>query len=228
MAEVRLYNYITFMKKLTIIAGLVTICGFAQATTINAPSTLVGANVLQGQDAYAWGISPVVPTGQQVTSATLTFSSVTLTASGNSAGNGYLYTDLLNLSTTGVATYVDNDAPGDYFAGLSQFTGANSSKLSSLGSAFFTSVGTTLNLTYTLTSAQLISLNAYLAAGGLSIGIDPDCHYSVGGLSFTYTTGTGGIPHTPVPDMATTAYLLGASLLGLEVLRRKFAPAVKA
>jgi hypothetical protein len=158
----------------------------------------------------------------------LTFSSVTLTHSGNSAGNGYLYTDLLNLSTTGVSTSVDNDAAGDYFAGLSQFSGVNSSKLSSLGTAFFASVGTTLNLTYSLSAAQLISLNAYLAAGGLSIGIDPDCTYTVGGLSFTYTTGSGGIPHTPVPDLATTAYLLGASLLGLEVLRRKFALAIKA
>ena len=219
------------MKKLTIIAGLITVCGLAQATTINAPSTLVGTSVLLGGSAYAWGISPVVPTGQQVTSATLTFTSVTLTH-GNSTGSCYLYTDLLNLSSSGVTTYSDplsnNGLGSDYFASLAQFSGANSSKLSSLGSQFFASVGTTLTWSYVLTSAQLISLNAYLANGGLSIGIDPDCSYNVGGISFSYTTGSGGIPHTPVPDMATTAYLLGASLLGLQVLRRKFAPAVKA
>lgn len=216
------------MKKLSVIVGLVSVCVLAQATTINAPSSLVGANILLGQDAYAWGISPVVPTGQQVTSATLTFTGVTLTHSGNSAGNGYLYTDLLNLNTSGVATYTDNDAPGDYFAGLASFSGSNSSKLSSLGTAFFASVGTSLNLTYILTSAQLLSLNAYLTAGGLSIGIDPDCTYTVGSLCFTYTTGTGPGPKGSVPDTATTAFLLGAGLLGLEVFRRKFAPAVKA
>jgi len=216
------------MKKLSIIASIISICGLAQATTITAPSTLVGANVLEGNDAYAWGISPVVPVGQIVTSATVTFSGVTLTASGNSAGTGYLYTDLLNLSTTGVKTYTDNDAAGDYFTGLSQFSGANSSKLSNLGSAFFAAVNDTLNLTYVLSSAQLVSLNAYLAAGGLSIGIDPDCHYTVGNLTFSYTTGTGPGPKGSVPDTATTAFLLGAGLLGLDVFRRKFAPAVKA
>lgn len=216
------------MKKLTLIAGLVAIFGLAQATTINVPSALVTSG-LDGNSAYSWGITPVVPTGQQVDSATLTFSNIKLTASGNSAGTGYLYTDLLSLNSSGVTTYTDSDASGDYFAGLSAFKGANASKLTALGAQFFASVGTTIStLSYVLSSAQLVTLNAYIAAGGFSIGIDPDCHYTFSSLSFSYTTATSPGPKGGVPDAATTVYLLGASLLGLEVLRRKFAPAVKA
>jgi hypothetical protein len=216
------------MKKLTLIAGLITICGFAQATTINVPSTLVTSG-LDGNSAYAWGITTTVPAGQQVDSATLTFNNIKLTASGNSAGTGYLYTDLLNLNSSGLVTYTDNDAPGDYFAGLSQFTGVNSSKLTALGTQFFASVGTTFaTLSYILSSAQLVTLNAYIAAGGFSIGIDPDCHYTFSSLSFTYTTATTPVPHGNVPDAATTAFLMVISLAGLEVFRRKLSPAIAA
>jgi hypothetical protein len=209
-----------FMKKHYIIAALalVGICGPVQATIINAPGSLVGANVLDGQNAYSWGIAVTVPTGQQIDSATLTFSNVKLTAA-NSSGTGYLYTDLLNLNKSGVTTYTDNDAAGDYFSG--KYSSLN------LGTKFFASVGTTLSWTYVFTSSQLVALNAYLTAGGFSIGIDPDCHYDVGGLSFTYTTSTIPTSHNNVPDAATTASLLVVSLLGLEVLRRKFMPVVQ-
>jgi hypothetical protein len=200
------------MKKILLIATLVGICGFVRATTINAPSTLVGSSVLNGNNAYSWGISIAVPTGQTVTSAQINFTGITLTAA-NSSGTGYLYTDLLNSHTTGVTTKTDGDVAGDYWA--TQFSGAN---ITSLGTAFFASVGTTLTWSYVLTAPELVALNSYLAAGTFNIGIDPDCHYTVGGLSFTYTLGS--LPPN-VPDDALTAFLVVISLAGLEIFRRQ-------
>jgi len=78
----------------------------------------------------------------------------------------------------------------------------------------------TYNITGTLTGTALADLNYDLAHnGGFNIGFDPNCTYysNVTTMSFTYTKS--------VPDTAVTVLLLGASLLGLEIFRRKFAPA---
>lgn len=204
------------MKKILLIATLVGICGLVRATTITAPSSLVGTSILNGSYAYSWGISIPVPTGQVVTSAQIDFTGIKLTVA-NSSGTGYLYTDLLNSQTTGVTTRTDNDAAGDYWA--TQFSGAN---ITALGSKFFAAVGTTLTWSYLLGASELAALNSYLAAGAFNIGIDPDCKYTVGGLSFTYTLGS-----TPknVPDEALTAFLVVISLASLEFFRRQFVPA---
>jgi hypothetical protein len=87
-----------------------------------------------------------------------------------------------------------------------------------LGSKYFASVGTTLSWSYVLDASQLSSLNSYLTAGTFNIGIDPDCHYTVGGLSFTYTLSPGG---NTVPDAAATAGLLALGLGALELFRRR-------
>jgi hypothetical protein len=209
------------MKKLLLLSTVVIgATGLLQATTIEAPSSLIGVNTLQGVDAYSWGINIAVPTGQEVTSAQINFTSIDLTASGNSQGTGTIYTDLLNsksMGTGGLTTAYDGDAPGDYWA--TQFSGAN---ITALGSKFFTSVGTTLTWSYILTSAQLAALNSYLTAnnGVFNIGIDPDCHYTVGNITFTYNE--GNIPNTHVPDVAMTAFLLVLGLAGLELFRRQF------
>jgi hypothetical protein len=200
------------MKKICVVGLLAGICGLANATQINAPSSLVGANVLDGNNAYEWGIN--LGSGAQVATAQIDFTGITLNVSGNSQGTGILYYDLLKSSHTGVATATDGDAPGDYWATV--FSGAN---ITSLGSQFFTKVGTTLTWSVILNASIL---NSYLTAnnGVFNIGIDPDCHFTVGGLDFQYTTTT---KHNSTPDVAMTAFLLGASLLGLEVFRRKHA-----
>ena len=204
------------MKKLLLLTTLVGTTSLLQATTITAPSALIGTGALEGDDAYSWGISIAVPTGQEVTSAEIDFSGVELTASGNSQGTGIIYTDLLNSKTTGLTTVSDNDAPGDYWA--SKFSGAN---ISSVGSEFFKSVKTTLSWSDVLTTSELASLNSYLAddSGIFNIGIDPDCHFNVGDITFTYTLGS--VPHNTVPDTAATAFLLVLGLAGLEVFRRQ-------
>jgi hypothetical protein len=200
------------MKKILSLIAVVGISGVVHATTINAPSALVGTGALNGNNAYSWGISIAVPTGQVVTSAQIDFTSVTLTAA-NGSGTGYLYTDLLNSQTTGVTMPTDNDAAGDYW--LTKYSGAN---LAQIGTQFFKSVGTTLTWSYVLNASQLVALNSYLASGTFNIGLDPDCHYNVGGISFTYTTGKSNLQ---VPDMAETALLLIAGLAALEVFRRQ-------
>jgi hypothetical protein len=203
------------MKKLLLIGTLAAISGLVHATTINAPSTLIGSDALSGENAYSWGISIPLASGQTITSAEVDFTSVTLSAA-NGSGTGYLYTDLLKSTATGVTTKTDNDAPGDYWA-------TSGLTYTSLGSQFFKSVGTTLSFSYVFTTSQLAALNSYLSAGTFNIGIDPDCHYTVGGLCFTYTTST---PHNNnVPDATATACLLMLGLGGLEIFRRQLVAA---
>jgi hypothetical protein len=202
------------MKKLCVLAVLAATCGLASAVTITSP--IQGTGALDGNSAYAWGLSISLAPGQSITTASLSFTDIKLTAA-NSTGKGILYSDLLNSTLTGVHTYTDNDAVGDYFAG--HYTSAN---LASLGSRVFGSVGTMLSWTVNFDSTQLAALNNFLADGKFDIGFDPDCHYNVGCIAFTYTT-------TPVstPDAATTVYVLGLVLLGLEVTRRQVAMAKK-
>jgi hypothetical protein len=205
------------MKKILLIATLVGACGFVRATTINAPSTLI-SNGLNGNDAYSWGISIAVPNGQVITSAQIDFTSIDLTSSGNPANTGVLYTDLLNSKATGLTTAVDNDAAGDYWT--TQYSGAN---ITTIGTKAFAALGTTLTWSYVLTAGELTALNSYLAAGTFNIGIDPDCHFSVGGLDFSYTLGT---PKTnSVPDDYSTAFLMIFGLAALAIVRRQLMPA---
>jgi hypothetical protein len=180
------------------------------STTIDLFTSLGGT--WEGANAYAQNIDPNLSAGQYISSATISYNNVDLVEAG-STGHGYLYTDLLNTQLPGVTTRTDNDAPGDYWA--TQFSGNN---ITSLGDEYFSKTGTTLSWNIVLTGSELTALNSYLAAGSFNIGIDPDCHFTAGTETFTYTVAT-----TSVPDTATTLFLLGSALLGLEVIRRKFA-----
>jgi len=201
------------------IAASVGISAVVHATTINAPSQLVGVNALDGNNAYSWGISIPLANGQVVTSAEIDFTGVTLTASGNSANTGELFTDLINSPNPGYQYYVDGDKPGDFFKTI-----IASKDLTSIGDQVFAKVGTTFaTLSYLLTGNELAALNSYLTANGaFNIGIDPDCHFTVGGLSFSYTLSPS--PKTSVPDDAVTALLVVIGLAGLEVFRRQLVP----
>jgi hypothetical protein len=204
------------MKKFLLVSLICSALSVVHATTLPAPSSLIGFESLDGQDAYEWGVSGInLAAGQQITSASITFTGVTLNIA-NSSGTGYLYTDLLNLNNTGVKTLSDNDASGDYFK--SSASGIAASKVVSLNTEFFSKVGKTITWTITFSASALAALNADVADGIFDIGIDPDCHYTVNGLSFTYqTTQT----HVNVPDAATTAILLGISFAGLLIAGRK-------
>jgi hypothetical protein len=199
------------MKKLIALAVLSSLCTLAQAGTINLSTTL--GSTLSGDDAYAVNVKPTLTAGEYISAATISYNNVDLTVAG-STGHGYLYTDLLNIQNHGLTTRNDGDAPGDYWA--TQYSG--SSRITALGDEYFPRVGTTLSWNIVLTTSELTELNSYLSLGSFNIGIDPDCHFTTGNVTFTYTVATAS-----VPDTATTLFLLGSALLGLEVVRRKFA-----
>jgi len=205
------------MKKIWITGVALSLCGLTHATTVNVLSSAT----LVGTYAYTEGVPISLAANQQIASAQIDWSNVTLTHSGNSQGTGMLYTDLINSSKTGLKSYTDNDSAGDYLA--TKFSG----NITSLGSKLFASVGTSLSWSYVLNGAQLAALNSYLSNnnGVFNIGFDPDCYYTVGGLKFTYTATTVQ-PHNVVPDGATTALLLIAGLAGVEMFRRKLAVAL--
>jgi hypothetical protein len=211
------------MKKIFLLGLLAGVCGVAQAITVTAPSNLVGSNVLNGTYAYEWGIGISLAPGQTITSAAIDFTSVMLTASGNSKGTGVLYTDLLNSKNTGVTTFTDNDAPGDYFKTV--FSGVN---ITSLTTQNFGKVGDSATWSDQITGNALSALNSYLVLnnGIFDFGLDPDCHFSVGNITFTYTL--SNVPRNKTPEATTTALLLVFSLMGLELFRRQLGRLQKA
>lgn len=215
------------MRKFYIAGVLFAVLNFAQATSIdvNAPSGLIGKNALNANYAYLW-TAPVA--AQDFTSATITFTGVVRTGSGK--GND-ISVDIGNFlgmpvgqssvpTSGGLGSIKDKDAMGDAF-------NANvvANDAIHLGTQLFTSKKTPQSWSYTFTGAQLEALNNYIAAGNWGFEIDADGKFSVGGISFSYTTEITdtkpvGVVAT-VPDSMTTFGLLGASLLVLIVGRRK-------
>lgn len=209
------------MKKLFLAGVILSALNFAQAIDISAPSGMVGTGALVGTYAYLWS----VPLSSDVSSASITFSSVTETLRGN--GNdisvdvgGFLGMSVGQSSapTSGnYSTIYDGDALGDAFS--ANTTGIKATAFN-LGTQLFPSLGVAESWTYTFTAAQLVVLNSYIGAGNWGFEIDPDCHFTVGGITFTYTAGVTN--KVSVPDNSTTAALLGLSVLGLLAVRRKF------
>jgi len=77
--------------------------------------------------------------------------------------------------------------------------------------------------TCTLDSTGLNYLNNCLASGTCDFGIGCLGNWNIGNCSVDYTC-TPGTKVPSAPDLATTALLLGMSLTGLELVRRKLAP----
>lgn len=194
------------MKKLVVFSVTLAVACLAEATTINvnAPSTL------NGMDAYTMGVQMNVPTGQQLSSMTISFDNVQLT----SAPKGYLYVDLLNLNSAGLTTYRDRDQPGDAFASL-----VNNGQGLSLAVKEFNYWYQTSSFSISLTADQLAALSSYAQDGIFDISLDPDCWYRFSG-SCNVTYDCQRIPQS-VPDNGLTAAMLGLPLIGFTFLRRK-------
>ena len=64
------------------------------------------------------------------------------------------------------------------------------------------------------------ALTAYISNNVLTLGFDPDCHYSASSISLILTTSDtpGGASHAPEPE---TMVLFGLGLLGFSALGRK-------
>ncbi len=205
------------MKKTCIIGLLAAICGITHATTITPTSI----PVMTYDKGYEWGIN--LGSGVQLASAW-----ITLDATVANTTDGYLFISLLDTApVSGITSTTGNTETGTDFWS-SKVTGNNSAgkpKYVSLASLKYgTSWGSSDNdgktVTIPISGAALADLNSYLSTTpeGFNIGFDPDCQYTFTSLCFNYTT-------VSVPDTAMTVLLLGASLVGLEMFRRKFVPA---
>ena len=207
------------MKKTCIIGLLAGICGIAQANTITASSI----PVMTYDKGYEWGIN--LGSGVQLASA-----SITLKATVANTTKGYLFVSLLDTApVSGITSTTGNtehNPATDFWA--SKITGNNSAGKPKYVSVATLDYGTGWNslnqdgklVTINIIGDALKDLNSYLSTTpeGFNIGFDPDCQYTFTKLCFNYTT-------VSVPDTAMTLLLLGASLVGLEMFRRKFVPA---
>jgi hypothetical protein len=235
------------------LANVANATTIATPITINAPlndlpnETLGGVKntpYMEYNNAYEWGIS--LGSGVQLASATITVNATLYNES-----SGTLFVSLLDSTPVSGISWVSGNtlSSSDYWgtpatgsAANQYFTYHNGTKHTagywsvnnnSLGKPEYVSLGGLsyptddgISETIPLTTAELADLNSYLAStspntgGGFNIGFDPNCTYALTGLSFSYTT----VP-VSVPDTAMTVLLLGASLVGLEMFRRKFVPA---
>jgi hypothetical protein len=213
------------MRKFFFVSALFSILNFAQATTIDAPSGLIGKNALNANYAYLW-TAPVA--AQDITSATITFTGVVRTGSGKGNDISVDIGSFLSMSvgqssvptSGGLGSIKDKDAAGDAFN-----ANVTADKAVHLGTQFFASKKTPQTWTYTFTASQLDALNSYITAGNWGFEIDPDGKFSVGGIAFNYTTSIA--ENKPVatvesvPDSMATFGLLAASFLVLLTVRRR-------
>ncbi len=147
--------------------------------------------------AYGWGIDAVLPQGESVVAATLTFDNIR-----NWDNNpNVLYVDLLDDFAAGVTRAMDNRG-GDYFADDAG---------DRIPLVTYRNLPTSpQDLVYVFTAKQIDVLNDYVADGRIGIGIDPDCHFYNDGIELCLVT----------PEPGTVA-LLAAGLP--VVIRRRFA-----
>jgi hypothetical protein len=195
-----------------------------------------GANQfdLDHHKAYTWQINNVViPQGQQITGASITFTSIR----NWDTNPNMLFVHLLDsarsfttasgtrtATSSGVTSYEDVDPSQSPVTSISDaFAGADlaSNPLLAAGTGnalLFSQSFTTTAVTYTFTftSAQLQLLSQFIANGNnLAFGFDSDCHFWNNGITFNITTGPTA---TPEPMTLT---LLGTGLAGLYAQRRR-------
>jgi hypothetical protein len=175
---------------------------------------------LDHHKAYTWSIDKNLA-GQTITSATLTFKSI----SNWDTNPNMLFVHLLDAAKNpGVASFIDASGTpvpssqiADNFAGSlfgsNPLVNAGTASIY-LGARSFTTVATTWTITFT--AAQLQALNSYFQNGNnIAFGFDPDCHFWNDGIVFTINT-----EHSAVPEPMTLT-LLGTGIAGMYLKRRR-------
>ena len=205
------------MKKTCIIGIIAALCSVAHASTITN-SSVPSMSYASG---YEWGITKAMLGNASSLSS---FSFTINTTVGNTTPSCQLYIDLIGATPvngfTTKSSPANSESGSDYWAAL--YTGVNYYQLGT-PTYGYSATGAQdgkdyTTITFAAGSTALNDLNYDLATyGGFNIAFDPNCTYTTSYMKFNYTVSS-------VPDAAMTVLLLGASLLGLEVFRRKFAP----
>lgn len=158
---------------------------------------------------YTWGITPNIPAGQQIISATLSIKNI----NNWQVEEDKLYIHLLDYATLGVTQFDDNQGGGDNFATwpgddilLDTFTDLNDYP------------GPAQNYVFNFNGSQLASLQSYITNDGrFGFGFDPDCHYWNDGVKFKIKT------QTVVPEPATSLLFVSGMMGALGLRRKKLA-----
>ena len=217
-------------RSILLMSGLLALSVSAQAISYTfAPKESGGDDLydLDHNHAYAWGIDWQVPSGQEITGATLKIKDIWdwrverddlwihLLDSAKTTKEKWTFQNWQFVKITvadDVKLYNDWEGGGDYFENdydgeetfLTHWSDPNGGSPSDF------------DLVYHFDASQLATLEDYLADGNFGLGFDADCHYYNDGVKLTIHTAPRN-----VPEAASTGVLLLSGLAGLAGLRRK-------
>jgi len=204
------------MKHLIGVLAFAAVAGGAQAATFNFIPSDADLADLDHHHAYSWGIRFDIPTGEEITGATLRIENIWDWR----VEQDRLFIDLLDDPRNGVQVYADNtndNVISDYFAtrgGVPITTWSD--PVGGVNNGF--------DFVYSFTESQLALLTGFVTdsrpdnRADFGLAFDPDCHYYNSGIKFTITTDRAN-----VPDAGATSILAGGAFLALAAFRRKLA-----
>ncbi len=202
------------MKRLSLTAIfllLTLVAGSAQALSLTW--SLGDLNDLPHERYYRWGKNWTVPSGEVVTSASITFYQI---YNWEQEDNDRLWLHLLQSAPSGTTWGTDNQASGSWFTPP---TYLGEQVLLNEFDHLPEGYNQRADVTYSFSSAEVAKLNSYLADGNFGLGFDPDCHYYNSGIKMRLQTGLEP-PIPPVPEPSSFA-LLGLGVAGVLVARRR-------